>query len=573
MMRLDIVYVFVLLQLWIQPCFSESDDQPLECIDYYNDKRGHLYKGTVSVTKTGKPCQKWTGMFPNFIMYSWSLNTKDQVTENYCRNPFNTKEKPTLLPVEGDEVAERPFCYFAAEKGSEYCDIPYCDYTGGPIAVKSIGSREPTSYMMTPELPNDLRERKSPSPLSTMASKWFRLRTLDEENATDVTVTYRPTFTPTLPEATTAVEGLVWWNTRATMGSFSRIFLMAYHMINLIMTAATNLILIYIIATRINLVRKPCVIPLLVASIFALINVTANYGFYRGLEMGENWIWVYQRGLCEFSNASLEKVTILHVLLYSIVTMEATLAMRYPSTYNRASILTAATIILLTFISIIYVSATTFHYFFWIELPDLLPGWISLFGITEGVKQYEIYVKGNGGYTDVKGPLTSEYERFWKRCSRYNIPDTWDSHVYIWSSIVPCLIGLGCMITSLIVTYLPGHRKRNFIDALSGKHNFTTADLEELVKAAKSISIVTMICTIIPAVENLHTFIPTISPSFLEAAEEIFGMVNYYWWVELLRRLFAMTSWLPALTSLFLNPVLAKARKGEQRDYNLTFLC
>lgn len=200
-------------------------------------------------------------------------------------------------------------------------------------------------------------------------------------------------------------------------------------------------------------------------------------------------------------------------------------------------------------------------------------------------------MKGNGGYTDVKGPLTSEYERFWKRCSRYNIPDTWDSHVYIWSSIIPCLIGLGCMITSLIVTYLPGHRKRNFIDALSGerslalfscffvrtekckcerkklngaqisnfvlifrfcrflscnqlpynyklnycsgKHNFTTADLEELVKAAKSISIVTMICTIIPAVENLHTFIPTISPSFLEAAEEIFGMVNYYWWVEL----------------------------------------
>ena len=32
--------------------------------------------------------------------------------------------------MEGDEVAERPFCYLAAEKGSEYCDIPYCDYTG-----------------------------------------------------------------------------------------------------------------------------------------------------------------------------------------------------------------------------------------------------------------------------------------------------------------------------------------------------------------------------------------------------------------------------------------------------------
>ena len=38
-----------------------------------------------------------------------------------------------------------------------------------------------------------------------------------------------------------------------------------------------------------------------------------------------------------------------------------------------------------------------------------------------------------------------------------------------------------------------------------------------------------------------------------------------------LRRLFVLTSWVPALTSLFLNPVLAKARRGE-RDYREFFL-
>ena len=67
----------------------------------------------------------------------------------------------------------------------------------------------------------------------------------------------------------------------------------------------------------------------------------------------------------------------------------------------------------------------------------------------------------------------------------------------------------------------------------SGKHNFTTSDLEELVKAAKSISLVTMICTIIPTVENAHTFAQTIFPSFQEATEQMFGMVTYFWWAEM----------------------------------------
>ena len=68
--------------------------------------------------------------------------------------------------------------------------------------------------------------------------------------------------------------------------------------------------------------RRPCVIPLLVAGLFALINVGSNYGFYLGLTMEDNLFWRLEQGLCMFSNAFLEKVTILHVLLYSIVTME-----------------------------------------------------------------------------------------------------------------------------------------------------------------------------------------------------------------------------------------------------------
>lgn len=109
----------------------------------------------------------------------------------------------------------------------------------------------PTSAQWTPEKPKT-RKRKSPSPLSTEFSKPYWTHATDDTKGTeDSTVTYRPTFSPTQADPTTEVKGLEWWNNKATMGDFPKIFLMAYHVINLIMTAATNTFLVYIVLTRV----------------------------------------------------------------------------------------------------------------------------------------------------------------------------------------------------------------------------------------------------------------------------------------------------------------------------------
>ena len=107
----------------------------------------------------------------------------------------------------------------------------------------------PTSAQWTPPMPKT-KKRKSPSPLSTQSSKPYKTVSTGTPN-TDSTITYRPTFSPTSAASTTEVKGLEWWNNKAAMGDFPKIFLMAYHIINLIMTAATNIFLVYIILTRV----------------------------------------------------------------------------------------------------------------------------------------------------------------------------------------------------------------------------------------------------------------------------------------------------------------------------------
>jgi len=79
------------------------------------------YKGTVSVTKTGKTCQAWNAQSPHshtrddaggFASYWSNLGQTSAQAKNYCRDPDNTGGL---------------WCY-TTDSGSrwEYCNVPSC---------------------------------------------------------------------------------------------------------------------------------------------------------------------------------------------------------------------------------------------------------------------------------------------------------------------------------------------------------------------------------------------------------------------------------------------------------------
>ncbi|XP_038623659.1 plasminogen-like isoform X2 [Tachyglossus aculeatus] len=75
---------------------------------------GESYRGTVSKTKAGVTCQKWTALSPHVPKYSPTLYPYKGLEENYCRNP--------------DLDSQGPWCYTTdPEKRYDYCDIPECE--------------------------------------------------------------------------------------------------------------------------------------------------------------------------------------------------------------------------------------------------------------------------------------------------------------------------------------------------------------------------------------------------------------------------------------------------------------
>jgi len=75
--------------------------------------RGRFYQGTVNVTKSGIPCQKWTSQEPHTHDRPPDVFPEIQNAENYCRNA-------------GGEV-DAPWCYtMNSSVRWELCDIPLC---------------------------------------------------------------------------------------------------------------------------------------------------------------------------------------------------------------------------------------------------------------------------------------------------------------------------------------------------------------------------------------------------------------------------------------------------------------
>ncbi|KAI8519153.1 hypothetical protein Bbelb_024100 [Branchiostoma belcheri] len=85
-------------------CFTPE----LTCFTGY----GHHYRGTASVTESGKTCQHWDQQSPHVHTRTSTLFPHDDLVQNYCRNP---------------DYETKPWCYTTDPTTRwAHCDIPRC---------------------------------------------------------------------------------------------------------------------------------------------------------------------------------------------------------------------------------------------------------------------------------------------------------------------------------------------------------------------------------------------------------------------------------------------------------------
>ena len=68
---------------------------------------------------------------------------------------------------------------------------------------------------------------------------------------------------------------------------------------------------------------------------------------------------------------------------------------------------------------------------------------------------------------------------------------------------------------------------------MAGKHNFTVEDLEDDERRAKSVSLITMVCSIVPALLYIIYFMIYLNPKSEDTLGYIFGVDQFYWIMEM----------------------------------------
>ncbi|XP_040453260.1 plasminogen-like isoform X2 [Falco naumanni] len=99
--------------------------------------RGQSYRGTASITASGKKCQAWNSMFPHRHEKTPDRFPDADLRDNYCRNP------------DGDES---PWCFTTDPNVTwEYCNLKRCDdHTQKPAPNDPPATTAQNSDLSTP---------------------------------------------------------------------------------------------------------------------------------------------------------------------------------------------------------------------------------------------------------------------------------------------------------------------------------------------------------------------------------------------------------------------------------------